>query len=168
MRSPSCTAATSAESDAFLRRRAGPRVAFDLTAETFAQAALSLRRFRDEADGSAAPWLLGIARNVLRRSLARERVETAARRRLGLPLDGYEAEFDEVDERAEAATLRPALHAGMATLPNAQRRALELRVLDELPYDQVASRLGTTEVAARLRVMRALATLSRLLKGASV
>src|SRR5690242_10117274 len=44
-------------------------IATELTAETFAQAALSLKRFRDEADGSAAPWLYGIARNVLRRSL---------------------------------------------------------------------------------------------------
>jgi RNA polymerase sigma-70 factor (ECF subfamily) len=40
--------------------------AADLTAETFAQAWLGRRRFRDERGGSALPWLLGIARNVLR------------------------------------------------------------------------------------------------------
>jgi Sigma-70 region 2 len=34
--------------------------ALDLTAETFAQARLSLDRFRDFADGSAAPWLYAI------------------------------------------------------------------------------------------------------------
>jgi DNA-directed RNA polymerase specialized sigma24 family protein len=52
--------------------RTPTRIAGELTAETFAQAALSLKRFRDEANGSAAPWLYGIARNVLRRSLERE------------------------------------------------------------------------------------------------
>jgi DNA-directed RNA polymerase specialized sigma24 family protein len=61
--------------------------ASDLTAETFAQAWLSRRCFRDEADGSALPWLLGIARNVARESARRNEVETRARRRLGLPID---------------------------------------------------------------------------------
>jgi Sigma-70 region 2 len=61
--------------------------ASDLTAETFAQAWLSRDRFRDEHGGSALPWLLGIARNVLRETIRRDRVETHARERLGLPLD---------------------------------------------------------------------------------
>src|SRR3954453_1727253 len=60
-----------------------PRVAWaaaDLTAETFARAWLSRRGFSDERDGTALPWLLGIARNVLRESARADRVETAARR----------------------------------------------------------------------------------------
>src|SRR5262249_14529431 len=70
----------------WLRGRAGS-AAPDLTAETFAQAWISKRRFRDDCDGSALPWLHGIARNVLRESARRDRVETRARERLGLPLD---------------------------------------------------------------------------------
>src|SRR5919202_4942793 len=77
----------------WLRARAGERIAADLTAETFAQAALSLRRFRDEAGGSAVPWLLGIARNLLRRSFERERIETRARRRLGMPIASDDSEL---------------------------------------------------------------------------
>ncbi len=50
----------------FFRARVPHDAAGELTAETFAQAALSLRRFRDVAGGSAAPWLFGIARNLLR------------------------------------------------------------------------------------------------------
>src|SRR6266511_6353244 len=57
--------------------------ASDLTAETFAQAWLSRRSFRNEADGSALPWLLGSARNVARESARRNEVETRARSRLG-------------------------------------------------------------------------------------
>ena len=51
--------------------------ASDLTAETFAQAWLTRDRFRDEHGGSALPWLLGIARNVLRETIRLDRVEIA-------------------------------------------------------------------------------------------
>jgi RNA polymerase sigma-70 factor (ECF subfamily) len=147
--------------------RTSPRLAGELTAETFAQAALSLRRFRDEADGSAAPWLYGIARNVLRRSLEKERVETAARQRLGVPVRSYDAGLDEVDSRLDAAGMRPALEEALERLPRAQRDALELRIVRALAYGEVARALGCSEVAARIRVTRALGTLSRLLKGAA-
>jgi RNA polymerase sigma-70 factor (ECF subfamily) len=82
--------------------------ASDLTAETFAQAWLSRRRFRDESDGSALPWLFGIARNVARESARRNEVETRARRRLGLPTDlasedGYAAVEERLSPRAALA-----------------------------------------------------------------
>jgi RNA polymerase sigma-70 factor (ECF subfamily) len=149
----------------WLRSRAPDAVAADLTSETFAQAALSLRRFRDLADGSAAPWLYGIARNLLGRYAEHNRVETRARARLGLAVSP-EDELERVDERERASRLRPALANALATLPPAQREAVRLRVVDELPYEQVASRLGCTALAARLRVMRGLGTLNRALKGA--
>ena len=151
----------------WLRARTGDEgAAMDLTAETFAQAALGLRRFRDLREGSAAPWLFGIATNLLRGYYERHRVETAGRRRLGLPLQRYDGGYEEVEERARAEALDPALQGALDELPEGQRRALELRVVGERPYDEVALLLGTTEVAARLRVMRALGSLSRKLKGA--
>lgn len=52
--------------DRYLRSRADSGAASELVAETFAQAALSLRRFRDERQGSALPWLYGIAANLVR------------------------------------------------------------------------------------------------------
>ena len=152
----------------FRVRTGDPGVAMDLTAETFAQAALGLRRFRDQKGGTAAPWLFGIAANLLRTYHARHRVETAARRRLGLPLERYEGGFDEVDERTVAESVGPELRHALEGLPPGQRRALELRVLEERPYDEVAALLGTTEGAVRLRVMRALGSLSRKLKGAAL
>jgi RNA polymerase sigma factor (sigma-70 family) len=150
----------------WLRARGGERIAGELTAETFAQAALSLRRFRDEAGGSALPWLLGIARNLLRRSLERERIEAKARRRLGMPIVSYDPEIEGVDRRADAERLAPEIAAALAQLPEAQRDALELRVVRELTYDEVAATLDCTPLAARIRVSRALTSLSRLLKGA--
>src|SRR6266567_6677782 len=149
----------------WFRSRTDERTAEDLTAETFAQAVLGLKRFRDERDGSAAPWLFGIAKNLLGRHRERRRVETAARRRLGMPIRSDEAAFDAVDERASAGRLARDLDGALAQLPTAQRHALELRVVEELPYAQVAENLGCSELAARLRVMRARTTLTKLLKG---
>ena len=146
--------------------RTPARIAGELTAETFAQAALSLHRFRDQADGSAAPWLFGIARNVLRRSLERERVETAARSRLGVPLRSYD-DLDAVENRLDAEQLRPALDAALDRLPPGQRDAIELRIVRALEYGEVAGSLGCSKVAARIRVARGLNSLSRLLKGAA-
>ena len=151
----------------FFRTRAPHQVAGELTAETFAQAALSVRRFRDRGDGTALPWLYGIARNLLRRYHERERVETRARERLGMTVRTYDLDVDEANARADAARLGPTLAAALGSLPASQRQAVELRVVADLPYEQVADSLGCSEVAARIRVTRALGTLSRLLKGAT-
>jgi RNA polymerase sigma factor (sigma-70 family) len=132
--------------------------AADLTAETFAQAWLGRRRFRDERDGSALPWLLGIAANVLRESARRDRLETRARKKLGLPLDLAEEDgFAGVDERLSP---RRALAKALDGVPAHEREALELRVVDELPYEEVAARLAIRPAAARLRVSRALRRLA--------
>lgn len=82
-----------------------PWAAGDLTAETFARAWLSRRRFRDERGGTALPWLLGIAGNVLRQSARQERVATAARERLGLPTDlAAEDGYVAIEERLSRRT----------------------------------------------------------------
>src|SRR6187549_482575 len=72
-----------------LRRTRDAEAAHDLTAETFAQAWLSRARFRDEARGSAGPWLFGIARHVLLVSVRQRRLESSACERLGV-LDGID------------------------------------------------------------------------------
>jgi RNA polymerase sigma-70 factor (ECF subfamily) len=132
--------------------------ASDVTAETFAQAWLGRDRFRDEHEGSALPWLLGIARNVLRETVRLDRVETRARERLGLPVDlAAEDGYANVDERLSP---RIALAVALDDLPGHERDALELRVVGELPYGEVAQRLAIRPAAARLRVSRALRRLA--------
>jgi len=147
----------------WFRARLPESAASELTAELFAQVALGLRRFRDEADGSAAPWLYGIAKNLLRRYYTRGRLEDTARRRLGMPVRSYELDFEAIEERLAAAGLHVGLRSALESLPGSQRDALELRVVDELPYQEVAAALGCSETAARIRVMRALGKLARLL-----
>src|SRR5581483_851987 len=73
-------------------------LAADLTAETFAEALASARRF-DPRRGTARAWLFGIARHELADVWQRGRVEDQARRRLGIePL----ALSDEMLERIES------------------------------------------------------------------
>jgi RNA polymerase sigma factor (sigma-70 family) len=131
--------------------------AVDLTAETFARAWLWRRRFRDRRDGSALPWLLGIAANVLRESVRRDRLDTRARERLGLPLNLSGDAIAEIDARLSP---RGMLSTALRELPEEQRRAVELRVLHDLSYGEVARRLSIKPAAARLRVSRALRRLA--------
>jgi RNA polymerase sigma-70 factor, ECF subfamily len=132
--------------------------ASDLTAETFARAWLHRRRFRDERDGSALPWLLGIGRNVLRESARRDRIETSAREKLGLPLDlASDDGYERVEERLSPRT---ALVHALDELPADQRNAVQLRIVEDLPYPEIARRLAIRPAAARLRVSRGLRRLA--------
>jgi RNA polymerase sigma-70 factor (ECF subfamily) len=141
----------------FMRHTGSEPASLDLTAETFAQAWHASRRFKDLSDGNGAPWLFGIARNLLRQYHKHNRIESAARERLGLPAGSAECEdYDRVDDRSEAGALAPLVRHALRMLPADQRRALELRVVHGLPYEAVAGRLGCTQNAARLRVSRAL------------
>jgi RNA polymerase sigma-70 factor (ECF subfamily) len=139
-----------------LKRCRDEQAAHDLTAETFAQAWLSRRRFRDEAQGVAGPWLFGIARNVLLTSVRRGRLEQQACERLGL-LDALDRPAQTTPEEAWIAGIDDV--DVLKELPWGQRDALELRVVHDLDYAEVARRLDTTPAAARVRVTRALAAL---------
>jgi RNA polymerase sigma factor (sigma-70 family) len=151
----------------FQRQTGSDTAALDLTAETFAQAWYAAKRFKDMADGSGAPWLFGIARNLLRQYHKHNRIESAARERLGLPSAFAECEdYEAVDERMEASSMAPSLRRAVRALPAEQRRALELRVVQQLDYEEVAGALGCTQNAARLRVSRALRALGVKLRGA--
>jgi RNA polymerase sigma factor (sigma-70 family) len=135
-----------------LGRARDPHAALDLTAETFAQAWLSRTRFVDLANGSAAPWLYAIARHILLASVRKRRLEQSAVERLGA--------LAERDEDVVPGELwLEGLDEALAELPDDVRRALELRVVDELPYDAIAAELQTTAGAARVRVHRALSAL---------
>jgi RNA polymerase sigma-70 factor (ECF subfamily) len=151
----------------FLRHTGSEPGALDLTAETFAQAWHASRRFRDEADGSGAPWLFGIARNLLRQYHKHNRIESAARERMGIQATSAECEdYERIDELSEVSSLTPLLRQALRALPAEQRRALALRIVHQLPYEAVAGRLGCSQNAARLRVSRALRELTTQMKSA--
>lgn len=146
----------------FMSATGRPDLAADLMAETFAQALESVAQF-DPGRGRSDQWLFGIARNVLRESYRRGRVEANARARLGLPrlvVDDHAAEVvTRLSAGEGAATL--ALH----DLPPEQRAAIEARVMDETDYPQIAAELRCSEALVRQRVSRGLRAIRTRLAG---
>jgi len=142
-----------------LRRTREPGAAVELTAETFAQAWLSRDRYTDHDEGTIAPWLFGIARHVLAASVRRQALERSARDRLQLELDTGATTIDP----SWLDGLDDDLTAALAELPDGQRRAIELRVVADQAYVDVARRLDITPEAARVRVHRGLSAIRRRL-----
>jgi RNA polymerase sigma-70 factor (ECF subfamily) len=142
---------------AFFRRRVpDAELAFDLAAETFAVVAARADSY--DGSGEATAWLYGIARNKLRESLRRGRVEDEARRAIGLaPIALEDADLERVEERAAAGG--PQLERALASLPEPIRTALLARVVDERDYDEIAAELQCSEQLVRQRVHRGLARL---------
>jgi RNA polymerase sigma factor (sigma-70 family) len=142
-------------------RRAGltESDALDLVSELFARAWVSRRRFRDPGDGSAGPWLFGIARNLVASHRRSGRIEENARRRLRLR-DAAETDASEaVHERVDATASRPALERALDGLPDTQRDAVRMRVVDGLDYPEIAMQLSCSETTARQWVSRGLRVL---------
>jgi DNA-directed RNA polymerase specialized sigma24 family protein len=120
-----------------LRRRGlATDEALDLTAEVFATALLASRRYRP-GEAPARAWLMGIARNKLAHRRRRAAIETAARRKLGMPRLTYSDEaLERVDELLDA---EPSLYTnGTADLPPAERQVVVARVI-EACRDRIAA-----------------------------
>jgi RNA polymerase sigma factor (sigma-70 family) len=151
----------------FLRHRTRDgEVAAELLAETFAAAWTVRGRFKNERDGSAGPWLFGIARNQASMHARRGSLARSARERIGMPIRDYEAAaYDEAEERLDSELLAPQLDRALADLSSDDRRAIEMRVVEERSYDEIGDRLAITPATARTRVYRALSALRASLKG---
>jgi RNA polymerase sigma factor (sigma-70 family) len=148
----------------FARRTLDPEAAAELTAETFAEAFASRRNYRDTGVNGVA-WLYGIARHQLGRFFRTGSIDAAARRRIGLPREELPPEdFERMEELVDLAPVREALVEALSTLAEDQRDALQLRVIDGLPYADVARRLGVAEAAARQRVSRGLRRIAVILQ----
>ncbi|MGH2635706.1 MAG: RNA polymerase sigma factor [Actinomycetota bacterium] len=147
----------------FARRTLDPEAAAELTAETFAQAFASRRRFRDRGLG-AAGWLYGIARHQLSRFHRTGAVDARARRRLGMPEREVAPEdYERIEELIDFERVGRAIGQAFSVLSEEQREALTLRVIDGRPYREVAEALRCSEETARARVSRGLRRLAKSL-----
>jgi RNA polymerase sigma factor (sigma-70 family) len=170
-------AATKAEPDAFavfydryerailgylFRRTRQAELAADLTAEVFAAALSSAHTYRPDAP-TAAAWLFTIAHHTLARSIRRGRVEARARHRLGIR-DAFELEPGQIERIEAMLDADQSVKELFESLPHDQQEAVRARILDELPYEEIAQRLQTSELVVRKRVSRGLATLRERLE----
>ena len=133
-------------------------------AESFAQAYIGRDRFRGSTDSEAAGWLYGIARRQLALYFRKGAVERRALTRLGIEVPRFDDEQKaRLEELASLDDVRASLRIELERLSDGQRQALELRVVEELPYREVARRLRVSEGAARVRVARGLKALAAAL-----
>lgn len=148
----------------FLLRETGePELAADLAAEVFAAVLLAADRYQPEG-ATAMAWVIGIARNKLRMSFRRGRVEARARKALGLePLALHDQDLEAIEAIADAAAGR--VGALVSELPVDEQRAVRARVIDERGYREIAAELECSELVVRKRVSRGLARLRDRLGG---
>jgi RNA polymerase sigma-70 factor (ECF subfamily) len=154
--------------DSWFRARVPEReAAADLVAETFAEALVAVTSFRGVRTSSAVAWLYGIARNLLRQYYRRNRVEIKARRKLAMLREDSALDVAEVAEReASVEQMATKLRQAILSLPIDQRTAVELRILSQQSYDEVASQLQCSNATARMKVSRGLRRLNATMKGA--
>jgi RNA polymerase sigma-70 factor (ECF subfamily) len=140
----------------FYQRTASSEVAADLTAETFTAVLAGVHRYRP-AKGTGRGWMFGIARNLYRQYLRRGRVETKARRRLGVRMPDLETiDLERIEAAVDFMPFVVLLPGALEALSPSVRAAVQLRIGDQLPYREIAERLGCTEISARVRVSRGL------------
>jgi RNA polymerase sigma-70 factor (ECF subfamily) len=129
-----------------LRRTTSPDDAADILAETFLTA---WRRLDELPPGDDAKlWLYGVVRRVIANYYRGERRRSALADRLRAELVGSDipVEFD-----GESAKIAEALRR----LPQQQRELLALNVWEGLGYGEIATVLGCSRNAVRIRLHRA-------------
>jgi RNA polymerase sigma factor (sigma-70 family) len=150
----------------FARRTFDVEVARDLTAETFAEALRTRSRFRGATGEEAGGWLYGIARHKLSHFVRRGVAERRSIERLGVRVPEITPdEHARVVELAGLADLRSVVAQEFRSLSAEQQAAVQLRVVEELSYGEVAERLHISEPTARARVSRGLRQLASALDG---
>jgi RNA polymerase sigma-70 factor (ECF subfamily) len=146
-----------------MRRLFDAQAAVELMAETFAVAYERRETCRERAAGKA--WVFGIADNLLREYFRSGRIERGAVERLGVSVPTVaDDDFARIEDLAGTAVLRGAVADALRDLSDEHRTALELRVVQERSYPDVAAAMGVTEQVARARVSRALKKLKGVLE----
>jgi RNA polymerase sigma factor (sigma-70 family) len=129
-----------------LRRTASADDAADILAETFL---VAWRKLDQVPSGPEARlWLYGVARNALANHYRGERRRTALAARLGTELAQCYLPLEYDGESARIA-------AALRRLPEAQREVLTLSAWEGLDYGQIATVLGCSRNAVRIRFHRA-------------
>lgn len=146
------------------RRVRDPDTAAELWAECWAVAFESWPRCRASEPVEADAWMFAVARNQLAAYYRTGAIRQRALDRLRWVAPSLGADDREwVDRTVDLEALSPALDEALAELPDKRRQAVQLRVVEDLPYDTIAKRLGCSEQTARAHVSRGLRRLESVL-----
>ena len=141
-----------------LRRQVGREAdAQDLAQQTFLQLHRARRDFRPGT--RLRPWIITIALNLARDHLRRRgrRPESALDDRV--PEPSVEPAVPDGESRETAARVREAL----AALPREQREVIELHWFEQLSFGEIATVVGSTPGAVRVRAHRGYVALRKRL-----
>jgi RNA polymerase sigma-70 factor, ECF subfamily len=137
------------------RRVRDPDAAAELWAECWAVAFESWPRCRASGPAEAEAWMFGVARNQLAAYYRTGAIKQRALEKLRWAAPSLASDDrDWIDRAVDLEPLSPALDEALADLPQKRRQAVQLRVVEDLPYDAIAKRLGCSEQTARAHVSR--------------
>jgi RNA polymerase sigma-70 factor (ECF subfamily) len=130
----------------FIRRSTNPDEAADALAETFL---VAWRRIDGVPDGlEGRLWLYGVARNILFKQLANQQHATVLNERLASELTATFTPPADIE-------LRELVLTAVSQLIRSDREIVELSAWEELAPNEIASVLGISNNAARVRLHRA-------------
>lgn len=149
----------------FQRRVHDPELAVDLMSDTFMLALERRDQFRGLTDKQLSGWLWAIGQSVLREHERRGEALDRNSRRLGRERRALtDREIERIEELASSEELRDAVARSLDRLPEEQREAVRLRVVEGLSYAEIARQLGITASGTRTRVTRAMRELRQMLE----
>ena len=151
-----------------LRMSANPDDALDLSQEAFLRAWRSLGQYQFEANFST--WLFRLTSNIcidfLRRKKRRQ--ETSLTESYDDSDEGAELSVPDMqpspEQQAMTNETKIELARAMEQLSPEHREILQLRVIEDLPYEQIADILGVRVGTVKSRLARARLSLRKILK----
>ena len=142
---------------AFCRRLTGDHhQADEIAQEAFVRAYFGLRHFRSES--RFGTWLRQIALNLVRSSARHRRRTTEIE-----DPDALAAPQPEAGQGVEDPMRRRRLEAAVRALPEKQRRALILKIFDDMTHAEAAQALGCTVGTVKANLFHALRKMRALL-----
>lgn len=137
----------------YLKGKISQELAQDLLQETF----LKVHRSRDQYQSQYPflPWLFTVARNSLHDFLKSSDQKVI---RIG-------ADLDTLPDKLLPVSSEHDLSAALSGLPHVQRRAIELRYMNEWSFEKIAEEMNTTPENTRQIVSRGIKKIRSFLKG---
>ena len=132
---------------AYIRRRIYPLSHSDIDDLIEEVLIIAWRRLEDIPKGAEVPWLIGVARNVLRNAHRKFRRGQAVTSRLAPPHHDSSAEDNVIADEG--------VRAALATLSDDERDIVLLHAWDGRSADDIGLILGITTNAAAVRLSRA-------------
>jgi RNA polymerase sigma-70 factor (ECF subfamily) len=124
----------------------------DVVQEAYLRAYKGLRRFREEAKFST--WLYRITANCANTAMTKGKKHRHDELDEDAPLADTKPEHDP-EAAGDAELLRTRLNDALDELPPRLRAVVVLRDVYDLPHQDIASELGISEAAAKVRLHRA-------------